>query len=104
MVNKDYTMDTYNDMIGPALAFAPTQGAARGAQQNGITPADCPADDVFAQALRDDSNRELDWLWVYVQVTDVGQRRYCLERALAINPKSELALRELAKLTPWPAH
>ena len=46
---------------------------------------------MFAQALRDESNRELDWLWVYIQLTDVQQRRYCLERALAINPKSELS-------------
>src|SRR5437868_2391081 len=54
--------------------------------------------DLFAQALIDNSNHELDWLWAASQLTDVVQRRYCLERALAINANSELARRELRQL------
>ncbi|HJZ46272.1 MAG TPA: hypothetical protein VKE41_03870 [Roseiflexaceae bacterium] len=59
---------------------------------------DIAAADIFAQALIDDSNHELDWLWAASQMTDVVQRRYCLERALAINADSELAREELQRL------
>ena len=89
-----------NDRVDFGTAHAETQRVGRGERANGAARIGCSGDNVFAQALRDDSNRELDWLWVYIQLTDVQQRRYCLERALAINPKSELALRELAKLPP----
>jgi hypothetical protein len=89
-----------NDTIDFATAHAETQRVGRRERANGAAQGGCLGDEVFAQALRDDSNRELDWLWAYIQLTDVYQRRYCLERALAINPKSELALRELAKLPP----
>jgi len=65
-------------------------------------PGDAPADDIFAQALIDDSNHELGWLWAASQLTDVIQRRYCLERALAINNNSELARRELQELAIRP--
>ena len=67
-----------------------------------VTPANESAADVFAQTLIDDSNHELDWLWAASQLTDVVQRRYCLEQALAINPNSELARRELTKLASKP--
>jgi hypothetical protein len=89
-----------NDRVDYATPHAKTQRVGRGERANVAAHTGCLGDEVFAQALRDDSNRELDWLWVYIQLTDVQQRRYCLERALAINPKSELALRELAKLPP----
>lgn len=56
--------------------------------------------DLFAQAVRENSNLEMDWLWLYAQVTSTAERRYCLERALAINPHSEMACDELAKLPP----
>jgi hypothetical protein len=56
------------------------------------------AAEIFAEALIDDSNHELDWLWAASQLTDVVQRRYCLERALAINADSEMARRELGAL------
>jgi len=82
------------------LAFAHMEayGTRPGKRDSRAAHADCPGDEVFIQALRDDSNQELDWLWTYVQVTGDVQRRYCLERALAINPKSEMALHELAQL------
>jgi hypothetical protein len=55
---------------------------------------------LFAQALQEESNLELDWLWYAVNMTTDVQRRYCFRRALAINPDSELAKRALAQLPP----
>jgi hypothetical protein len=56
--------------------------------------------DLFAEGIRENSNLELDWLWLYAQVTSPAERRYCLERVLAINPHSEIGRDELAKLPP----
>jgi hypothetical protein len=52
---------------------------------------------LLAQALAEDSNLKLDWLWYAGQLEDAGERHYCLQRALQINPQSELARRELAR-------
>jgi hypothetical protein len=57
------------------------------------------AEGIFATALRDGSNIEMDWLWTAGQVSRQSERRYCLERALYINPQSELALGMLAQET-----
>lgn len=54
--------------------------------------------ELFNLALRAGSNLELDWLWLYMQLSDLAQRRYALERALAINPRSAIARRELELL------
>jgi len=54
--------------------------------------------DLFAQALREDSQIAMDWLWLFSQVSSVAEQRYCLDRALAINPYSEIARSERAKL------
>jgi hypothetical protein len=91
-------MEIYSETTELALVLTQTRPAGRDKWVTSAAQPDCPGDEVFAQALRDDSNQELDWLWAYVQVTREDQRRYCLERALAINPKSEIALRELAQL------
>jgi hypothetical protein len=61
------------------------------------------AEGIFADALRDRSNIEMDWLWLAGQVTRESERRYCLERALYINPRSEQALRMLAQESTEPA-
>jgi len=53
---------------------------------------------LFAQALHENSNLELDWLWYAANMTGDGERRYCLNRALTINPHSDLARSALAKL------
>lgn len=60
------------------------------------------ADDLFIQGLQEDSNLEMDWLWLATRVTSDGERRYCLQRALAINPESRLARRGLAQLRKHP--
>jgi hypothetical protein len=54
--------------------------------------------DRFVQGLRDNSNLEMDWLWLANQVSSPSERCYCLERALAINPRSAMARDELAAL------
>jgi hypothetical protein len=51
---------------------------------------------LFAQAVREESNLAMDWLWCAAQMTNPGARRYCIERALTLDPDSELARRALA--------
>jgi hypothetical protein len=53
---------------------------------------------LFAQALHENSNLELDWLWYAANMTRDLERRYCITRALEINPHSSLARSALAKL------
>ena len=48
--------------------------------------------------LREDSNHELDWLWAASQVAAAEEIRYCLERALYINPDNHETQRALSKL------
>jgi ABC-type antimicrobial peptide transport system ATPase subunit len=91
-------MDIHNDTVALALARAEARSAGRHERTDTAAHTGDRADDVFAEALRDDSNYELDWLWAYVHVSGVARQRYCLERALAINPQSEMALRALASL------
>lgn len=57
---------------------------------------------LFAQALHENSNLELDWLWYAANMIGAAERRYCLNRALEINPHSNLARSALAQL-PKPA-
>ena len=54
-----------------------------------------PGDLDFMQAIYEDSTIEMDWLWVATRVTSDSQRRYCLQRALRINPRSRPAKRGL---------
>jgi hypothetical protein len=61
------------------------------------------ADDLFLQAVREDSNLEMDWLWLATRVSSPAQRRYALRRALRINPHSALARRGLAQLRHRPS-
>jgi hypothetical protein len=53
---------------------------------------------LFVQALHENSNLEMDWLWYAANMTGAVERRYCLNRAFAINPQSSLARSALAKL------
>jgi hypothetical protein len=53
---------------------------------------------LFVQALHENSNLEMDWLWYAANMTGDVERRYCLNRAFAINPQSSLARSALAKL------
>mgnify|MGYP001239200703 CR=1 FL=1 len=53
---------------------------------------------LFVEAVAEGSNRERDWLWYADQMTQPGERRYCWERALYINPNSSTALDNLKRL------
>ena len=54
--------------------------------------------DLLARALHDEPNIAMDWLWLSSQVPSVAEQRYCLDRALAISPHSEMARSLRAKL------
>lgn len=56
----------------------------------------------LAERIRDNSNLELEWLWAAQQVSDLNERRYCLERALTINPNNAETRRTLRKFAPQP--
>lgn len=56
------------------------------------------SDRLFMEGLRENSNLEMDWLWLASKIDDAGKQRYCFRRALAINPESRLAQRGLARL------
>lgn len=51
----------------------------------------------FAEALREASNLESDWFWLAARMERADERRYCLERALYINPQNEVARRLLCR-------
>jgi hypothetical protein len=73
------------------VTCAPRQPAAQSLDQ-------ASADQLFAEALRADSHVELDWLQLAAQLPGAAERRYCLERALTINPQSELIRAVLAAI------
>ena len=52
---------------------------------------------IILEAVAEGSNREHDWLWYAEQLSSAGERRYCWERALYINPASRVALINLAR-------
>ncbi|MBL8161466.1 MAG: hypothetical protein JNJ61_05720 [Anaerolineae bacterium] len=53
---------------------------------------------LLMQAINDDSNLELDWLWYANQMTSSAERSYCLARALHINPDNRATQKELIVL------
>jgi hypothetical protein len=53
---------------------------------------------LLREQLGEDSNCELDWLWAADQVTAAEEIRYCLERALYINPDNHKTQRALSDL------
>lgn len=53
---------------------------------------------LLAEALRQPSNSEADWLWLAERVPHPAERRFCLLYALFINPRSQVARRALADM------
>lgn len=53
---------------------------------------------VLEEAMQEDYNRELEWLWVADEVPSTLEREYCLRRALYINPTSRKAKQELNEI------
>jgi tetratricopeptide (TPR) repeat protein len=81
-----------NDVRGRAAALI-QQGAA--ALKAGDT---ARAYAALREAVRLDPNNEQGWLWLAGTVSSPDQRRFCLERALQINPQSTIAKRGLSAL------
>jgi len=81
-----------------------THAAGRGYERHLDATQVARSAQLFFEALRDDSNLEADWLWLASNVLRDHERRYCLKRALRINPHSEIARHELAKLAPLEDH
>jgi len=55
---------------------------------------------LLEKMVREDSSHEMDWLWASQQVINPDERRYCLARALYINPDNLETLALLQALTP----
>jgi hypothetical protein len=55
-----------------------------------------PTSDMFLQACQENSNSALDWLYYATQLAD-AERRYCIHRALEIDPQAATLLRALNK-------
>ncbi|MCA9887238.1 MAG: hypothetical protein KC546_02655 [Anaerolineae bacterium] len=53
---------------------------------------------TFVEAIREDSNREIEWLWYAAKMQSLAEKEYCLRRALYINPLSAATLHELRRL------
>ena len=61
---------------------------------------------ILKGIIQANPNDENAWLWLYACVEKVDEKKYCLQRALAINPDNQPARRALANLTdsaPRPA-
>jgi len=82
-------------IIDALFAKAPDDGAESAERREF---ASAPAAQLFVQALHENSILELDWLWYAANMNGTVERRYCLHRALTINPHSSLARSALAKL------
>ena len=46
---------------------------------------------LLVQILKNDPNNEVAWLWLSDTATSDKERRYCLDRVLAINPNNQPA-------------
>jgi ABC-type branched-subunit amino acid transport system substrate-binding protein len=61
-----------------------------------------PARELLAEAIHADPNNELAWLWLAALAHKAEEKRYCLERALDLNPEGPAhdALATMAGVTP----
>jgi hypothetical protein len=82
-------------IINALFAKAPDDNAESAERREFATT---HAAQLFIRALHENSNLEMDWLWYAANVTGTIERRYCLNRALTINPHSDLARSALSKL------
>jgi hypothetical protein len=53
---------------------------------------------LFAATVRASADMEMDWMWLYAQMTGHFERLYCLEKALVLDPQNQAARGELARL------
>lgn len=55
---------------------------------------------LLAALLREDPKNEAAWMWLSATVSDAERQRFCLEKALEINPGNRFARDKLARLAP----
>jgi tetratricopeptide (TPR) repeat protein len=60
------------------------------------------AQPILEEFVQENPNDENAWLWLYVCVDEVEDKKYCLQRALEINPDNQPAHNALRKLTDGP--
>lgn len=53
---------------------------------------------ILKEVLQSEPNNETAWLWLYSSVDNLSQKKFCLEKALAINPNNQNARMALEKL------
>src|SRR5690348_16723518 len=53
---------------------------------------------LFVQALRENANDELAWLWISGTIASDKDKIICLENALRINPNNQVTRQALARL------
>ena len=53
---------------------------------------------MLCQALQDEPNLEVEWLWYAKRMRRADERRYCLQCALEIDPRSQAARQALAAI------
>jgi len=54
---------------------------------------------LLAQLLKQEPNNERAWLLMAEALTDVERQKFCIERALKINPQNDIARQMLAELS-----
>jgi hypothetical protein len=57
---------------------------------------------LLADIIKAEPQNELAWLWFSACVDNIEQKKYCLSKALAINPANQNAKKALEKLNPLP--
>jgi len=61
------------------------------------------ASKLLSEYIRENPSSETAWLWLSVCLSPIGQKRFCLHKALAINPDNEFARKALAQLDSPPS-
>jgi hypothetical protein len=57
---------------------------------------------IFSEIVTEEPKNETAWLWLAASVEEVQQKRYCLRKALAINPSNQNIRKVLEQLEPLP--
>lgn len=57
---------------------------------------------LLADIIKAEPQNEMAWLWLSVCVENIEQKKYCLSKALSINPANQNAKKALEQLNPLP--
>lgn len=55
--------------------------------------------EIFARVVCENPNSAMDWLYYAAQLRSHEERRYCIARALQIDPLDEIVLAEVRRLS-----